>query len=42
MGGALLTGLLTRGGWKPADVAVVELDPERREELAAAHGAWSC
>jgi pyrroline-5-carboxylate reductase len=37
MGGALLTGLLTRGGWKAADVAVVELDPERRKELAAAH-----
>jgi pyrroline-5-carboxylate reductase len=37
MGGALLTGLLTRGGWKAADVAVVELDAERRDALAAAH-----
>ena len=37
MGGALLTGLLTRGGWKAADVAVVELDSARRGELAAEH-----
>lgn len=37
MGGALLTGLLTRGGWSPGDVAVVELDADRRAQLAAEH-----
>src|ERR1700722_1586610 len=37
MGGALLTGLLTRGGWKATDVAVVELDSARRDELVAEH-----
>jgi pyrroline-5-carboxylate reductase len=37
MGGALLTGLLTRGGWKATDVAVVELDSARRDELEAEH-----
>ncbi len=37
MGGALLTGLLTRGGWPAATVAVVELDPDRRAQLAADH-----
>lgn len=37
MGGALVTGLLGRGGWSPEDLAVVEPDVGRRAELAAAH-----
>jgi pyrroline-5-carboxylate reductase len=37
MGGALVTGLVTRGSWSPADVAVVEPDPDRRAALEAAH-----
>lgn len=37
MGSALVTGLLTRGGWTPSDVAVIELDPDRRAVLAAEH-----
>ncbi len=37
MGGALVTGLLTRGGWAEADLAVVEPDAGRRAELSAAH-----
>ena len=37
MGTALITGLLTRGGWATSDMAVVELDPERRAELASTH-----
>lgn len=37
MGGALVGGLLTRSGWRPEDVAVVEPDAERREALRAAN-----
>ncbi|HEX3946485.1 MAG TPA: pyrroline-5-carboxylate reductase [Acidimicrobiales bacterium] len=37
MGGALLTGLLTRGGWPSSAVAVAEMDPDRREQLADQH-----
>lgn len=37
MGGALVTGLVARGGWPVADLAVVEPDQARRAELAAAH-----
>ena len=37
MGSALLAGLLA-AGWAPPDrLAVVEIDPSRRDELAAAH-----
>ena len=37
MGGAILTGLLTRAGWQTADLAVVEPDAARRAELVVAH-----
>lgn len=37
MGGALVTGLLTRGGWAPESIAVIEPDAGRRADLAAAH-----
>ncbi|HVX22567.1 MAG TPA: pyrroline-5-carboxylate reductase [Acidimicrobiales bacterium] len=37
MGGALLAGLLGRGGWSPATVAVAEPDADRRDQLAAEH-----
>lgn len=37
MGGALVTGLLQRAGWAADQVAVVEPDPDRRDELSAAH-----
>jgi pyrroline-5-carboxylate reductase len=37
MGGAIVTGLLTRAGWQTADLAVVEPDASRRAELVAAH-----
>ena len=37
MGGALVTGLLTRGGWSAEEIAVVEPDPVRRADLEAAH-----
>ncbi len=37
MGGALVTGLLSRGGWPVEDVAVVEPDAGRRADLVAAH-----
>ncbi len=37
MGGALVTGLLTRGGWTPDRVAVVEPDAGRRARLSSAH-----
>jgi len=37
MGGALVTGLLTRGGWDAADLCVVEPDPGRRADLGAEH-----
>lgn len=37
MGGALVTGLLTRGGWSAEDLCVVEPDAGRRAELSAAH-----
>jgi pyrroline-5-carboxylate reductase len=37
MGGALVAGLLGRGGWDAADLTVVEPDAARRAELEAAH-----
>lgn len=37
MGGALLAGLLAKGGWAPEDLGVVEPDAARRAELADAH-----
>jgi len=37
MGGALVAGLLGRGGWAVAQLAVVEPDPGRRAELVASH-----
>ena len=37
MGGAIVTGLLTRAGWPVGDLAVVEPDAARRAELSAAH-----
>jgi pyrroline-5-carboxylate reductase len=37
MGGALVTGLLTRGGWSVEELAVVEPDPGRRADLVAGH-----
>lgn len=37
MGGALVTGLLTRGGWSADQILVVEPDAGRRDELSAAH-----
>ncbi len=37
MGGALVGGLLTRGGWTVGELAVVEPDAGRRADLAAAH-----
>jgi pyrroline-5-carboxylate reductase len=37
MGSALVTGLVTRGWGKAADIAVVEPEPERRAALAAGH-----
>lgn len=37
MGGALVSGLVTRGTWEPTAVAVVEPDAGRREALTAAH-----
>jgi pyrroline-5-carboxylate reductase len=37
MGGALVAGLLSNDWAKPADLAVVEPDAARRQELAAAH-----
>jgi pyrroline-5-carboxylate reductase len=37
MGGALVTGLVTRGGWQPDAICVVEPDGGRRAELEAAH-----
>lgn len=36
MGGALVSGLVA-SGWKPADLAVTEVDAARRHELADAH-----
>lgn len=37
MGGALVTGLLTRGGWSVEELCVVEPDGGRRADLEAAH-----
>lgn len=37
MGGALVTGLLSRGGWSSGDICVVEPDASRRDQLVAAH-----
>jgi pyrroline-5-carboxylate reductase len=37
MGEALVAGLLRRGWGKPGSIAVVEIDPGRRAELAARH-----
>ncbi|MGH8988164.1 MAG: pyrroline-5-carboxylate reductase [Acidimicrobiales bacterium] len=37
MGGALVTGLLDRGGWPAEELAVVEPDEGRRADLVAAH-----
>lgn len=37
MGGALVTGLLSRGGWSADRVLVVEPDAGRRDELSAGH-----
>lgn len=37
MGEALVTGLVRRGPWVPADLAVVDPDPVRRDALASAH-----
>jgi pyrroline-5-carboxylate reductase len=37
MGGALVRGLLARGGWSVGDLAVVEPDAARRAELVVAH-----
>lgn len=37
MGGALVAGLLARGGWDEGALAVVEPDEARRAELEAAH-----
>lgn len=37
MGGALVSGLLGRATWSLGDLAVVEPDPDRRAQLAAAH-----
>jgi pyrroline-5-carboxylate reductase len=37
MGEALVAGLLRTGWGEPAAIAVVEIDPARREELAARH-----
>ncbi len=37
MGGAIVNGLLARGGWSAGDLAVVEPDGARRAELVAAH-----
>ena len=37
MGEALVTGLVRRGPWAPADLAVVDPDPVRRDALASAH-----
>jgi pyrroline-5-carboxylate reductase len=41
MGGALVTGLITRGGWSAGELAVVEPDPVRRTDLAAVHPGLS-
>ncbi len=37
MGGALVTGLVTRGGWAAHDVTVAEPDERRRADLSSAH-----
>jgi pyrroline-5-carboxylate reductase len=37
MGEALLGGLLARGWATPAELAVIEVQPDRREALVAAH-----
>ncbi|MGH8981469.1 MAG: pyrroline-5-carboxylate reductase [Acidimicrobiales bacterium] len=37
MGGALVAGLLQRGGWDPGDVVVMEPEGSRRAALADAH-----
>jgi len=37
MGGALVAGLLDRGGWPPEALVVVEPDARRRAELSGAH-----
>ncbi len=37
MGGALVAGLLGRGGWKPEELCVVEPDAGRRADLESAH-----
>lgn len=37
MGGALVSGLLARGAYEPAALAVVDPDPDRRAALAEAH-----